>query len=421
MKNVANTIEDLLEILSGLKNQSKIQIESTDATIMHSIARQVFKGTALTDRQFALMKEKLQTYRDQFVALEYDFDKAVESLRIPLREIDRSRWIKITDHLGPNKVYESDKAPFIAVRFIFNKKLISKLESLSSKVKEEFYDKEEKIRYYKLSEYNLFWIVETLKESNFELDLEVENLYQEIKEMNDNKKNYVPGIYGFKLKNLHSKAIDYMISTIGDPTPNNLALYNDRRFVFGLDHFDEAELLKSMSDLLPLTKKIIERNTPVVFIHRDKYHLENVIESLLELQRFPLLVVLQSATAADDIVESNSLFRNIIPVEEQSVMFRLENSSNEGAQFNEYVKKNNLNNIVDKNTKIVYINNNKLPKPLLKSEWQPCTTLHMGSFNALASNKILPYVNQSDLQIYYDAEMSPYFKHGFNRTKVHII
>ena len=58
MKNVANTIEDLLEILAGLQGQGQIQIDPNDATIMHSVARQTFKGTALTDRQYNLMKEK---------------------------------------------------------------------------------------------------------------------------------------------------------------------------------------------------------------------------------------------------------------------------------------------------------------------------------------------------------------------------
>ena len=44
---------------------------------------------------------------------------------------------------------------------------------------------------------------------------------------------------------------------------------------------------------------------------------------------------------------------------------------NEAMQFNQYVKSQGLNNIVDKNTKIVYISNNKIPKPLMKSGFRP--------------------------------------------------
>ena len=55
--------------------------------------------------------------------------------------------------------------------------------------------------------------------------------------MNNNKKNYVPGIYSLKLKNLHAKAIDYAISTIGSPDVDNLAMYKDRDQLLGIDTF----------------------------------------------------------------------------------------------------------------------------------------------------------------------------------------
>src|SRR6056300_731450 len=122
MKNIANTLEDLLEILAGLQGQAKIQIESSDHNLLYSMARQVFKGTGLTDRQYELAKEKLIKYKDQFTALDYDVEIASNSLRIPLRQLDRSRWIKIVDY-PENVVYESYKTNhWIAVRFIFNKK-----------------------------------------------------------------------------------------------------------------------------------------------------------------------------------------------------------------------------------------------------------------------------------------------------------
>ena len=61
------TIEDCLELLAGFRKESdSLKLEKNDYTIMHSIAKQVFKGTALTDRQYALMKTKLIPYSDQF-------------------------------------------------------------------------------------------------------------------------------------------------------------------------------------------------------------------------------------------------------------------------------------------------------------------------------------------------------------------
>ena len=62
-----DTIEDCLEILAGFRKESDgFSLMKEDYTIMHSIARQTFRGTALTDRQFALMQTKLLSYQDQY-------------------------------------------------------------------------------------------------------------------------------------------------------------------------------------------------------------------------------------------------------------------------------------------------------------------------------------------------------------------
>ena len=172
MKNVANTIEDLLEILAGLQGHCKMQINSSDANIMHSIARQVFKETALTDRQFALMKEKLQVYRDQFTALDYDFDKAVETLRQPLRHIDRSKYIKIVDTLDVygELPYEAHKKKWkwIKVRFPFSKKTILLLYNIPKK--DYHHNKGSHEHCYKLTEQNIYNVIKCFKDKEFEID-----------------------------------------------------------------------------------------------------------------------------------------------------------------------------------------------------------------------------------------------------------
>ena len=83
-----NTVEDCLEILAGFRKESdKFSLMKEDYTIMHSIAKQVFKGTALTDRQLALMQKKLPAYKDQFDNA--DITLELVKLRKPLRSINR--------------------------------------------------------------------------------------------------------------------------------------------------------------------------------------------------------------------------------------------------------------------------------------------------------------------------------------------
>ena len=107
--------------------------------------------------------------------------------------------------------------------------------------------------------------------------------YGILKTMDDNKEDNAPGIYGFKIKNLHSKAIDYAISSIGEPSTDNLVAYKDRENLLGLKHFDNIELQKAVNSLQPLTKKIMSRENSIVFIDDKEYTFNNIVESVLEL------------------------------------------------------------------------------------------------------------------------------------------
>jgi hypothetical protein len=89
------TVEDYIEVLAGVQSGGdSINLEKSDYNLISSLARQTFKGIAYTDRQFDLAKNKITYYKDQLNLTEFlvnDLDK----LRMPLREIDRSRWIKL--------------------------------------------------------------------------------------------------------------------------------------------------------------------------------------------------------------------------------------------------------------------------------------------------------------------------------------
>ena len=79
------------------------------------------KKTAMTDRQFALVKQKLLTHGRLWQDNDIDINKYVDVLKYPLREIDRSHWIKIL------RYKEED---VLGIRFPFNKKVIDRVEEL---------------------------------------------------------------------------------------------------------------------------------------------------------------------------------------------------------------------------------------------------------------------------------------------------
>ena len=135
-----------------------------------------------------------------------------------------------------------------------------------------------------------------------------------------------------------------MISSIGEPTIDNLALYKDRQDQFGLHYFDQDDLNNSLSNFTTLSKNIINRTSTNVFVNNTKYTLNNVAESLLELNRFPLLVVLpENTNPLDDLYDVHRALKGFIEDSESSVLFRLDNDNN--AEFNNYIRKFNYEEI----------------------------------------------------------------------------
>lgn len=404
MKNIANTIEDLLEILAGLQGQAKIQIESSDATIMYSIARQVFKGIALTDRQFALMKDKLQIYRNQFTALDYDFDRAVDTLRLPLRHIDRSKYIKIVDthDVFDNQVYESYKSKWkwIKVRFPFSKKMIMTLDYIPKK--DYYHEKGSHEHYYRLTEQSVYNIIKSFKDKEFKIDQLLIDMFNTISKINNEKEKFVPSIVHNKIVNCNPRTIEHLTLELGEPTNYNLFRYKDRSLMYGIHHFDINELEDSLSNVSLLTKKIINRTKSNFLVNSNEYSFDSAVQSLFELERFPLLVVIGSSEPLEQLKFIHTSFNNIDNLN-QSVLFRLDNNQNK--MFNDYVKDNNINNSLDKNTEIVYISNDKLPKTLFKSNINFKAVLLPQSFRN--NNKVRLFLNNNDFIMHYDSDISP--------------
>ena len=99
-------VEDYLEILSSIHDNSHkegFKILPEDQSLMFSLARQTFRGTPLTDRQLELSQKKLIEYKAQFLEKGYNnFDTDITSLRMPLREIDRSKTITFVKRKAKN-------------------------------------------------------------------------------------------------------------------------------------------------------------------------------------------------------------------------------------------------------------------------------------------------------------------------------
>ena len=390
-------VEDCLLVLASMHEKYSIDIDQVDKTLLNSLGRQMSRGLALTDRQHELAKQKIEYYRSQFESLDIDIDQCMDNLKRPLREIDRRQFIKIEKHKDEDK---------ICVRFPFNK---TRIMTLQKNIKEHipndecFHEKGTQKHYFTINEKTVYLCVKTFINKNFEIDKDLIDIYNELEAMNNNKDKYIGGVYNFKLCNLKDKAVDALISDVGElPNQENLALYKDRKDLFALDYFDEKELERSLRELDILTQKIVNRSGPRIFVSSKKYNINKLIFSLWELNRFPILVGIDSTKSLEYLKEFHDAVSGLIPNEQQTVLFRLDNDTNK--DFNDYIKNNGLNNTLDKNIKVVYIHNNKMPKPLIKSDWQPKASVHLGY---TYTHRRYLIENDTDLTIYYDEVQSP--------------
>lgn len=409
--------EDLLALLTGISIPKPIfakeldhgyVMHNEDVKILKSIAKQLSKGTAMTDRQYNLVKRKIETYREQFANNGIDIDLCMHELMHPLREIDRSHWIKILTY---------NDEDMLAIRFPFSKKIISRLDELRMLDLHVNHAKlfKNNTHYFHITPKNLYGLVNIAKrfDTKFFISKEILETYDKLQEYETDRIKYVPGVYDYQIKNLPQEAIEDLESNIGKPK-DNLALYYDRRYLYGLSHFDNKEVEKALFDLSPLANSIVQRSEATVLIPSSKFPIDEVVSTIHELQRFPMLVVLDNKSALNGLKTVYDATINFTKTEDISVLFRLDGENNE---FNQYVKDKKINNKVANNTKIVYISTNKLPKPLLQSGWIPSCTLSFGS-KGLHFNNVTSYIQQFDLQIVYeDASSNTYW----NRTERKLI
>ena len=350
-----NSIEDCLEVLVGLQEHSyNFTVDSNDIGIMRSIARQVFTGTALTDRQFDLMQKKLVDYKSQFTSYQLDIDKAIVQSRQPLREIDRSKTIELVDN-------------YIKVRFPFNRKLAAKIQKCIRKVKTKSYKhtKSSNEHYFIFNETNTLIVLDEFSNSAFSIQEELVNFYKKIQEISNKPTDYIPGILDNQLINVN----DTVLEKLKKDTNNNILKIVDRQRRYGLTNFNFK------TDNPNLTSKIALRPEQSIYCPVTEYSLNQCYEAIDKLDRYPLLIIVEPGQEEKQIFQSYYIFEKYLQPNAQTVFFRQDGDT----KLNKFIAEKQLNSTIDKTTKVVYIKANKFPKVLLSIDWKPITAFRFSN------------------------------------------
>jgi hypothetical protein len=386
-------IEDILHLLVD-----SLEVSSADVSILTSISRQVKKGNSLTDKQHALVKTKLLAYKEQF---EFDIELHFDSLRMPLRIVDRSQYIKIvsTVEMAGSAPYEARKEnwKWIKIKFPFAKKTIQLIEKISNQHRKIYSHKSgTHEHYFRLTENTVKDIVEAFVKKQFEIDPVLLEYYDKIKAVTDNKEEYLVHVKGTKILNLSQNAYKLIYNELGAITESDLVKLVDRKRRYGIDSI-------SADNTDTLVDKIAFRNDTVVNIDPAAFDLNKLAKAIVSLDRFPLLVVIDHDAALEQVSSVYDAFSYFVPAELQTVLFRVDTTDK--YNLNNFIQDNKLNNWLDNSTKIVYINKTKLPKLLVNTEWKPVATLTLTGVRSHTLNN--HYINDMcDLIVCHDKEPS---------------
>jgi hypothetical protein len=174
------TVEDYLEYLAGyevgitaliMPTAPKISLARYDVQIVNSMANATTFGTALTDRQAELAVKLILKYRRQFAKLGIDVTPVEAPVfRMSPRKMDRTKSIWTTD----GKIY---------VKFPYDNVLIKDLQSFREESQgRAYYDRDSKIWYLALTEYNVNWVVIWGDAHGFEVDNSIREVFYQILE-----------------------------------------------------------------------------------------------------------------------------------------------------------------------------------------------------------------------------------------------
>jgi len=402
------TVEDCLESLVSF-SEPRFDLDPRHVNVLHSLSTQIAKGTALTDRQHSMLKRILSEYKDQFAQREIDLDQCVDNLRTPLRSIDRSKYITIVDNE-------------IKIRFPFNKKTICAIHDLKYLLGEDHYRHKNGTHehFFTYNERCLYFVVNRFLNNEFEIDESVLNNYKVLETMFNQQHLYMPGIYDFKIQNCSDTAVKYMVNELGEPDKDNLALYQDRSMLYGLHHLDELAVNRSLASYSILARGIAKRKNPNVHINCEKWHFEWVLSALLELDRLPLLIVLDNKlesfrydadvmqmkdTFMTQLLHTHKCVKNIVEPHEISASELLE-AQQDFDRYSDYVKSNGLNNPVTKDTKIIYTTMERALAGFVDVKWNYLTVIYDQGCSRRAY-ALKSRVKHSDLSVYYDTS-SPF-------------
>lgn len=374
----------LLKIVNFSATAIEEKIATRDARVLRSLASSVATATFITENQSRLLMKILRENRKKLEDFAEDIDVSLKdpAWSKPFRQIEQSRKIFID--------YKQVEEGRINIEFTFNsqiRKILTeskKIEGLVQVLPGKSYSAD-------YTEKNIVAIIDLLIAHEFVIDEVLQRHYTTIKSWSENEvKNQ------FFLENFNHATFQRLVTA-----DCNLLTETDDKIIIDRSHRFQYLTEKTSENKDSLASCIANREKSRIWISSVTHGLPEVIASLQNLQRLPLLVIFPSTDEKRTFQNLENLGNSLEKLgiyEDIGIYFRMDNNE-EGKKFNQLISSKQYNSKLTEATKVVGIQAGKIPKFLIKSNWQPMSVISLD--NNLRNNKAGIYSDCCDLVISY--------------------
>ncbi len=375
-------LDKLLIKIINLPKEDLSVIASREVKILKSLGKLVLTPHFITENQGKLLTKILNENLSKFGPLIEEITESIVAPQWskPFRIIDKTK-----------KIYLSSDNSSIILEFAYSSAIRKVLQELWKDLGNVSPGSTGKFYSIDLTEQNVVTLVERFEPLGFEIDEKITNFYKIVKSWSEESVKSQ-----FLLENIdHTNFQKHLENDLGldNEIPNEVIVDRSLRYQYFLKKFEK----------IPenLTEIIAYRKNAKIWVNQHEHKLQDIFSSLKFLKRFPVLVIFDHndhKKCFDALVnlhkslEKNEIFEKI------GIYFRLDNDEY-GTQFNKLIAEKQYNAQLDDTTQIVGVQNGKIPKFFLKSDWKPMSVVSIGS--PLKQTKTAVYANCCDLIISY--------------------
>ena len=377
------TIDNLLlKIVNFTEPTVEALIPARDSKVLRSLATSIASNFFITENQSRLLMKILKDNSKKMTNFS-------EEISLALQEPMWSRSFRHIEQI--KKLYikkNEEQEPILVVEFTFNSEIRKTLTGLGKKLDGGLNSSNQKLWPIELTEKNIVLVYEVLEPLGFEVDEIVKNHYRTIKSWSEQEIRDQ-----FLLTNIEHQNFQKAITAdLGIETAIDQNIINDRSIRYQFF----TENAKNHGETL--TETIANRSKSRVWVDKNQHSVTEVISSLVELRRLPLLVVfdtivndkyLKNLKILSESLEENGIFDGV------GIYFRLPNDEM-GKQFNNFIAEKKYNQRLDDRLKVAAVMSGKIPKFFLSTPWKPMSVITLDTKMGLRHGKTSVYSNCCD-------------------------